>query len=164
MHISRGGVQGPGPVHGPWAREKPIFGAPGICQSSPRCPRVSPQRVVSTDSDLPEMDYYVPWALEAPQYIIVHLGEVRIGKNGPPWRHHGASGGALTFFGKLQMSAAPWNIMNPHGLGPGPGPSQCVRYSAESVRTPIDRFAFFGKHANIERGRIYIYIYISFFC
>ena len=44
-----------------------------------------PWKVVFTNSDLPEMHYDVPWALEAPQYIIIHLGEVRIGRNDPLW-------------------------------------------------------------------------------
>ena len=96
IQILEGVVLGPGPVHGPWAREKPTFGAPQNCQSSPRCPRMQPQRVIFPDIDLPKMHYIAVGSLEASHWTIMHLGEVHVGKNGPLWLHLGASWGALT--------------------------------------------------------------------
>ena len=72
-------VQGPGPVHGPWAREKQTFGAPEKCQSSPRRPRVRPQRVKKTDIDLPKMHHSPVRSLEASHWKEMHLGEVQLG-------------------------------------------------------------------------------------
>ena len=86
----------PGPVHGPWAREKPTLGAPQKCQSSPRCPRMQPQRVIFTKLDLPKMRYITVGSVEASHGNITHLGEVQLGKNDPLWLHLGASWGALT--------------------------------------------------------------------
>ena len=45
MHIWGVLVPGPGPVHGPWTMETPIFEAVRNRESSPRCVGVSPQRV-----------------------------------------------------------------------------------------------------------------------
>ena len=63
--------------------EKPTFGVREICQSSPRCLVMSLQRAIFTELDLPELPYIAVRRLEASQCIIVHLGEVQLGKNGP---------------------------------------------------------------------------------
>ena len=97
----------PGPVHGPWPREQPTFGVRGISQSPPRCLTMSPQRAIFTKLDLPKVDYYAPWGLEASQCTIVHLGEVQLGKNGPLWRYSEASGGALRNFGSPKCRLLP---------------------------------------------------------
>ena len=96
MPISGPVPQRPGPVHGPWPMEKPTFGVREICQSSPRCPAMSPQRAIFTKLDIPKMDYIAVRRLEASQCTIGHLGEVQLGKNDPLWRHPEATGGPLT--------------------------------------------------------------------
>ena len=55
----------PGPVHGPWPMEKPTFGVREICQSSPRCFAMSPQRAIFTKLDPPKMAYIAVRRLEA---------------------------------------------------------------------------------------------------
>ena len=83
VHVWGAAVEGPGPVHGPWAREKPTLGTPQNCESSPRCPRMPLQRVIFPDIDLPKMHYNAVGSLEASHWTIMHLGEVNVGKNGP---------------------------------------------------------------------------------
>ena len=90
-----GVVLGPGPVRGPWAREKPTLGIVENRQRSPRCPRVSLQRVKKADMDLPEMHHSPVRSEMASRWNEMHLGEVHIGKFHPLWRLPGASGGAL---------------------------------------------------------------------
>ena len=83
MQFWGGVVLGPGPVHGPWARDKQSLGAPEESQSSPRRSRVRPQRVIFPDIDLPKMHYSPVRSLEASHWKEMHLGEVKFGKNEP---------------------------------------------------------------------------------
>ena len=57
---------------------------------------MSPQRAKITDMEPPKMHYIALRGPEAPHGIIMHLGEVHIGKNGLLGGHSNASRGALT--------------------------------------------------------------------
>ena len=76
IQILEGVVPGPGPVLGPWAREKLTLGSVGNRQSSPRCPGTSLQGVKKPDFDLPEMHFVPVRSVEASCWNEMHLGEV----------------------------------------------------------------------------------------
>ena len=67
---------GPGPVGGPWSKEKRKLGALTILQSTPRCFRVPPQRVSLTELDLHKMHDSTLRSSKASQRTILHLWEV----------------------------------------------------------------------------------------
>ena len=76
IHILGDAVQGPGPVHGPWARERLTLGTPEIRESSPKCPMMPLQKVKVPELDLPKKHYSAMRSPEASRRTILHLGEV----------------------------------------------------------------------------------------
>ena len=74
-------VLGPGPVLGPWAREKLTLGSVENRQRSARCLRISLQGVKKIDIDLPQMHFVPVRSFEASCWNEMHLGEVKLGKS-----------------------------------------------------------------------------------
>ena len=74
---------GPGPVLGPWAREKLTLGSVENRQRSPRCLRISLQDDKKPDIDLPEMHFVPAGDLNASHWNETHLGELQVGKFDP---------------------------------------------------------------------------------
>ena len=102
--------------------EKAIFGMDRNRESSPRCVRVSPQKAIFTDMDLPKMNYS-PWrSLTASHWTIVHLGGFQFGDFGPLGGHTDASRGALTIpdSSKDRFLTGPWSTYRVRARNPTP--------------------------------------------